>query len=133
MAHSALHFSLGMLIGSAVSLPPLFRAWFAGRKLARSFAVWILLSAALGILALAPGLLRRIGVPDAACDGWWMNLFVFYPALNKLLHGGTIYGVAAILACFTLQYALLLAALARRAGESRTPLTPTARHRGNPA
>ncbi|MDI6774234.1 MAG: hypothetical protein QME60_02400 [Verrucomicrobiota bacterium] len=116
MAHSAVHFSLGMLVGSAIALPSLLKAWRAGAKLAGRFRVWMLLSATLGVWAVVPGVLRCAGLSDPVCDGWWMNIFLFYPAINAASSGGVIWGTAAILAAFALQYGLLLAALARANG-----------------
>ena len=113
MAHSALHFSLGMSLGTLIAMPRLFRAWRASLKMSTPLARWFLLSFSLGTLAVLPGLLRRMGLPDSLCDGWWMNVCVFYPFLNKLKSGGDILGLAGISFLFAIQYGVLIATLVR--------------------
>jgi hypothetical protein len=76
---------------------------------------WLLASLILGLLATVPSLLRRAGLSDAACDNPWMNIFVFYPALNHLLHGGTVWGPAILALALGSQYLLLLAAINQQA------------------
>jgi len=118
MAHSAVHFSTGIILGTAIHIPRLISRWRKGEPLSRSFQNWLIVSYGIAAWAVLPGLLRRISVPDYLCDGWWMNVFLFYPLLNRLKSGGTIPGQIALILCFLLQYGLLLAAI-RRA--SRTP------------
>ena len=113
MAQSTLHFALGMIAGTAMSFPPLLRARLAGAKLSRHFTGWFLLAYGLGIYAIVPSLLRRAGVPDAVCDGWWMNLFLFHPLLDRLKDGGILLGEILVASGFILQYSLLLAAISR--------------------
>ena len=120
MAHSALHFSLGMAVASLFCLPSLLRAWRARARLAAPFLKWILLTWALGIYAVIPGILRRLGAAEAVCDGEWMNIFLFYPALNALIPRGTILGIFAIALAFSLQYFILVAAI-RRQSQSPPP------------
>ncbi|MFC1452492.1 hypothetical protein ACFLSJ_04010 [Verrucomicrobiota bacterium] len=126
MAHSTLHFSVGMIAGSAVAFHVLARAWRAGRGLARAFAAWLLVSYALGVFAVVPGLLRRLGVPDSICDGWWMNVFLFYPLINRVKPGAMTSGPIALAACFGAQYVILLAALRKlmRAKRDQDPSRP---------
>lgn len=114
MAHSALHFSLGMLLGTGVFLPRVVRLWKAGNNTARACARWLVGSAVLGVYAIAPSLLRRAGVSDSFCGGWWMNLFLFHPVVQKMKAGGEIFAQALIVFLFATQYVVLLAAIRRR-------------------
>lgn len=123
MAHSTLHFSVGIVAGSAFALPGLLRAWIAGLPIARRFARWLLLSWALGVYAVIPGILRRSGVPEHVCDGWWMNVFLFHPLVHWLRPGAQTSGPLVLGACFAVQYALLLASIASRRKRGGPALT----------
>ena len=94
-----------------VALPPLVRGWLRRDKLAARFRTWFLLSYGVGFYATIPGVLRWMGAPDAFCDGWWMNVFLFYPLINILKPGAMTSGPLALGACFAVQYALLLMAV----------------------
>ena len=111
MAHSTLHFSVGMIAGTVAAFPPLARAWLRGRRLARHFLRWFALSYVLGFIAVFPGILRRLGLPDAAVDSPWMNAFLLYPLINAAKPGAHTMGPLLLGACFALQYLLLLGAL----------------------
>jgi hypothetical protein len=110
VAHSAIHFALGVAAGTALSAPALSRAFARSRKLAMPVLRWLLFSYALGLWAVVPSLLRHAGIPESFCGGWWMNLFLFHPLLARY-HGGTVVASATLLACCAAQYALLLAAI----------------------
>ena len=94
MMHSTLHFSLGMVVGTALTYRPLLDAWHRQTT-------------------LAPHLLRRAGVAHDLCEAWFMNIFLLSSALNRLVQGGTIYGPFVMGTLITAQYALLLRALQR--------------------
>jgi len=113
MAHSTLHFSLGWLVGTAASAPAFCRAWMANYRLSPFFRRWFLRSYLIGIYAVIPGILRRMGVPDAICDGWWMNVFVLYPLVNRWKHGAVTLGPLVLGACLGAQYVILVAAVWR--------------------
>jgi len=113
VAHSALHFSFGMIVAAAFSLPPLLRRWRRNGTLARHFRSWLLFSYGLGIYATVPGILRRLGIPDAVCDGWWMNLFLLYPLINIVKPGAMTMGPLVLGFCFAAQYSLLFMAVRR--------------------
>jgi hypothetical protein len=113
MAHSTLHFAAGMAVGSAAALPPLLAAWRSGRRLAPPFARWFVVTYTAGAFAVIPGALRQLGVPDAVCDGPWMNVFFFYHWINALKPGGQTMGPLVLGAMLGVQYALLVAAVAR--------------------
>lgn len=132
MAHSTLHFSLGMVAGSALTLPALLAAWRRGRPLAMKFLRWLTLSWALGALAVVPGFLGRMGVPSHVCDAWWMNVFLFYPLLNALKKGGDTMGPIILSACFAGQYLLLLSALYARTRRRPPPSAQEQTNAENP-
>jgi hypothetical protein len=111
MAHSALHFSFGMAVGSVFTIPPLVKAWFGKARLSPHFARWFIVSYAAGVYATMPGILRRLGLPDATCDAWWMNVFLLYPWINEIKPGAETMGPLLLGACLGGQYLLLLVAL----------------------
>jgi len=113
MAHSAMHFVIGLAAGTAVLLPSVVKAARRNDRLAPAFAKWIAISWALGLLAIVPSLLRGLGVPAAVCSGWWMNLFLFHPLADRLKPGGMLVGELGVALLLTLQYVLLLLALQR--------------------
>jgi len=123
MAHSTLHFSLGWMAGTAFAAPALLRAWISGRRLSPHFRRWFLASYLSGIYAVTPGILRRIGVPDGICDGWWMNVFVLYPLVNAWKSGAVTMGPLVLGACLGIQYVALVAAV-RRALRGIRPACP---------
>ncbi len=118
MMHSTLHFSLGMLVGTVLTGRPLLQAWRRGAPLAASLRRWLIVAYGLGIFAIVPNLLRRAGVAHHLCEAWFMNIFLFSPALNRLIHGGTIIGPFVMGLLIVSQYATLLLAL-KRAYRSR--------------
>ena len=107
MAHSALHFSLGMAVGTAAAWRPMLRARRTGSRLSPVYGRWLLLCYGLGVYAIIPSLLRRLGVPESVCSAWWMNVFLLHPLLTRLKPGGDILGPAVLLLCIAAQYAWL--------------------------
>ncbi|MCE9614020.1 MAG: hypothetical protein K8T26_07055 [Lentisphaerae bacterium] len=112
MAHSTLHFAVGMALGTAVSLPPLIADWTRRRPLAPRFARWFVVSYATGTYAVIPAILRQLGVHDAICDGPWMNVFLLYPWMNAVKPGAVTSGPLALGALLGFQYLLLILAIA---------------------
>jgi len=113
MAQSTLHLSFGALLGTLISLPPLWRAWRGRLPVARAIARWCLLSWALGFHAVIPSIVRRLsGNPDIGSSPGW-NLFLFYPLLDRLPLPGILAGELAAAAVFGLQYAVILLAIRR--------------------
>jgi len=117
MMHSTAHYALGLLLAAAWQGPALRRAWREGRPLARLLGRHLLTAHALGLLAIAPNLLRRVGLSLEISEGPLMNVFLFAPLLNRVFHGGTIWGPAVLGLMLAAQYGLLLLAL-RRAGRA---------------
>lgn len=113
MAHSALHFSAGLLAGMTVFAPAVAVAFQRRRGLSRTVGRWIAVSWALGFFAIVPSLLHAAGAPPSFYGGWWMNLFFFHPLLNRLDRGGYLVGAALMGLCFAAQYVVLLAAIVR--------------------
>ena len=122
MAQSTLHFSFGMLIGTALALPRLRRAYQTGAAWAAPVRRWLLLSYGLGAYATLPSLLRAAGLPSELVTGWWSNLFLGYGIIEALLSGGIILGELAIAGIFSLQYLVILVGIWR----ARHPHTPAA-------
>ena len=76
-------------------------------------AVVILFVLGLGLLAVVPNILGYVGVPDAFCGGWWMNICVFHPVIDSLKSGGLLTGAVIVAGCAVFQYSLLLTAILR--------------------
>jgi hypothetical protein len=114
VADAAFHFAMGLVLGTLGLLPGLVRKFRCNTDRATDYARWLVIAYALGAFTLLPGLLRRMGWPPAFCEGWWMNLFLFHPLINRLRPGGMLIGEMLILGCFAFQYGFLLAALRRR-------------------
>jgi len=114
MSHAAIHVALGLIAGALLTLPRLARAWVRKRPLARACGRWLVLSYALGVYALIPSILGRLGVPPAVCQSEWMNLFLLHPWIRQMGPGGKAVGAAVIGTVFAAQYGLLLLLLAYR-------------------
>lgn len=111
MTHSAIHFSLGVVVTSTFFAPGILHALRRQQKLAPLLLRWLLASYAAGLWAVLPAILRHAGLPESVCGGWWMNLFLFHPLLSQLHLGGVIIGGACLAAVFALQYGTVLLAL----------------------
>ena len=113
MAQSTLHLSFGMLIGTLLSIRPLWLAWMQDRPVARPIARWCLLTLALGFFAVIPAMVRRLfHLPGIGTGAGW-NLFLFYPLLDRLELPSILAGELATAALFSLQYAVILLAIRR--------------------
>jgi hypothetical protein len=108
-----------MAVGSLFTVPPLLTAWLRKAPLASQFSRWFIASYAVGVYATIPGILRRLGAPDSLCDGWWMNVFLFYPWINEVKPGAETMGPLVLGACLGGQYLLLLCALTWRLSQNR--------------
>ena len=117
MAHTALHFSVGLTLGMAAALPAVLRALAPSapsEATGRACTRWVALPWTLAALAVIPNLCRYVGLPEAFCDGWWMNLCLFHPLIDRATHGGTLIGGLVLVAGLATQYGVLLAALAAK-------------------
>ena len=111
MAHAALHFAAGMAVGMILQAPPLRRAWSHGAALAPAVLRWLGISWGLGAWAIIPSLLRHAGLSETFCGGWWMNLFLLHPLVNRWGPHATIIGAVALIAGFVFQYTTILTAI----------------------
>ncbi|MFC1497828.1 hypothetical protein ACFLS1_05040 [Verrucomicrobiota bacterium] len=110
--HSSFHFALGLALGTLTFLPAILRRLLFEQRMAFLMRKWLWVSYALGIFAIIPNILRRIGTPEPVCTGWQMNIFLFHPLINNLKSGGMLIGLAVIIICFIIQYSFLTAAIA---------------------
>ncbi|MBL7077208.1 MAG: hypothetical protein ISS31_07040 [Kiritimatiellae bacterium] len=115
MMHSTLHFSLGMVVGTALTYRPLLDAWRRKAALAPHLRRWLIVAYGLGVYAIVPNLLRRAGVPHDLCEAWFMNIFLLSSALNRSIQGSALYGPFVMGILVTAQYAVLLRAIHRSA------------------
>ncbi|NQU41621.1 MAG: hypothetical protein HQ523_16880 [Lentisphaerae bacterium] len=113
MMHSTIHFSLGMLLGTALTYRPILAARRQGKRLAPLLRRWLIIAYALGVYAIIPNLLRRAGVPHDLCEAWLMNVFLFSPLLNRLMQGGTMPGQFLLSMLVASQYSALIWAVHR--------------------
>jgi len=111
MAHSVLHFAVGLAAGTALFAHRAVRRLRRGAPLAAPLGRALVLAYALGGWAIVPNLLRRLGVPESVCREPWMNVFFFHPALDRIKAGGVLIGELAVILCFAVQYTVLLAAI----------------------
>ena len=121
MANPAYHLFAGTATGALVTAPLLYRAWRNGKNVSRPFRKWLLLSYAVGLFAAVPNILSLAGLPDGFCSGWWMNLFLFHPLIDRFEKGGMLIGITGITALFSMQYLLLLTAIARASRFRKEP------------
>lgn len=111
MAHTVLHFSVGLAVGTAVPLAPVVRNLVRAERKAGLLRLWIGAAYAAGLFACVPNVLRSLGIPEQVCAGWWMNIFMLHPLIDALEDGGMLVGEILLAACFTLQYLVLLLTL----------------------
>ena len=115
MADRAIHFGVGITLGLLIALPRLYRDLKSGNMLAPAFARLLAISCGVGLLAVVPNVLHRMGCSSAFCSGWWMNIFVAHHLIGQLRPGGgALIGQVLIVLCFSSQYALMFAALLRQ-------------------
>lgn len=121
MAESVFHFAVGLAVGTAAFMPAMVRRIRTGERMSGFFTKWFAAAFGLAVLAIIPGILVRMGLPERFLTSWWMNIFVLFPALNSLKHGGFIVGTAITLGCGAVLYLSLLLAIAlgRRHGGTR--------------
>jgi len=108
MAHSTMHFAIGLVSGTAILLPSVLRGMTTGKKTSKDTGRMLAVSYALAFVAIIPNLLRHAGIPDSFCSGWWMNLFLFNPMLDKLKPGGLLIGELMILVLFVTHYSIII-------------------------
>ena len=113
MAHAAVHVSLGLAVGMALSASQTIRRFRGGGPMAPALGRSLLLCAALGVYAWIPGLSMHLGLSHAFCTGWWMNVFLLHPWVDRFRHGQEILGGAMLLGTLGALYLLLVACVWR--------------------
>ncbi len=120
MAQSTLHFSIGMLVGSLLGAPGLWRARHSAQRIAPRFARLFAYAYGLGLFAMLPSIFRRIGMAETALHAGWMNVFLFYPLIERIEAPTIVLGELLIGALFAMHYLLLLLAIRRFSTGSKT-------------
>lgn len=111
MAHSAMHFGIGLAAGTASGLPFLRAAM--KEETSRNSRIWLTISYLLGAIAVVPSFLGTIGIPESITSGWYMNVFLLHPLIDHLKSGGKLVGETLIVTCFLFQYFMMLVLLRR--------------------
>ena len=106
MAHSSMHFGLGLAAGAAASLPLLREA--LKNETALNSGQWLIASYAVGTAAVVPSFLSLLGVPESITSAWYMNIFLFHPLIDQLKSGGYLIGETLIVSCFLFQYVTMI-------------------------
>lgn len=113
MAQSTLHFSIGMLLASALTLKPVILALKQRIPASPSIARWCCASYALGLYATLPAIIRRLTQnPELGQSAWW-NLFIAYPLIGKLPLPSLALGELLMGILLAAQYATILLAIHR--------------------
>jgi hypothetical protein len=110
MADTIFHIAMGMAAGTAILLPSVYRGLKNGEDTANPIRNWLIAAYGLGAWAVLPGMLKRLGVSE----GWWMNLFLLHPLINRMKGGGVLVGEILVVFFFVLQYVTILVAIRRR-------------------
>ncbi|MDD4872813.1 MAG: hypothetical protein PHR77_19855 [Kiritimatiellae bacterium] len=118
MADSTLHFALGLAVGTCALIPSLIKKIRSEEKTSQAVNKLIITSYGLALFAITPNLLRHSGIPDFFCSGWWMNLFLFHPLLDKIKPGGALMGELLIVLFFVMHYSIILACLLKARSRS---------------
>lgn len=130
MAHANLHMAAGMVLGTAVTLYPVARAWVTRAPLARPVGRMLLAAYALGVWALVPNLVSAAGGPASLHHAFWSNIFLGHAAIDRRKDGGLLIGELVMVAVLFFQFTVLLLALRRtppaRAGSRSTGSSPPA-------
>ena len=113
MTHTAFHFAVGLTVGTLLALPRVMELWSSGDPLYGRIRQWILLSNALGILAVVPAVLVKIGLVSGPLHGWGWNIFLLYTFFETFWPNTTILGAAATTGLLGLQYIVTVAAVFR--------------------
>ncbi len=120
-AHITFHFALGMMLAAILAAPRLIGAWRRNKPMNTHLALWTVLSLALGVFAVFPSILHRLGAPESVLHATWANLFLLFPWINRTVSGGMIIGEFMIVANFAAQYIVILLAIFRARKQPRLP------------
>lgn len=114
MADLMFHFGCGIAAGTVAGLPAVLRHARPPARVSTIAAAWLLSAWAVGLWAIAPSLLRAIGLPSAISAAPCMNIFFFHPLLDRLENGGMLKGEMLTSGAFLLQYLTLVWLIALR-------------------
>jgi hypothetical protein len=114
MAHANLHMAAGMLLGTAVTIIPVARAYLSRAPLSRPVGRMLVAAYALGIWALVPNLVSAAGGPASIHHSPLSNIFILHALIDRTKDGGLLIGEALMVALLAFQYGVLLLALHRR-------------------
>jgi hypothetical protein len=106
MAHSAMHFGLGLAIGASAGLPLIRDA--IKKNTSRNTRKWLLVSYVTGAIAVFPSFLGLLGVPESVTSAWFMNIFLFSPLIDRMKSGGKLIAETLIVSSFLFQYSILM-------------------------
>lgn len=110
-AHITLHFGLGMWVAMLCTASVLKARWTEGSPLSLLLGRWLALAYLVGVFAAAPNIMYWIGIPETVCSGWWMNVFLLHPLIDRIKPGGMLIGQLLLAGAYLVQYPVLLAAL----------------------
>ncbi len=113
MAHANLHLAAGLLVGGAVTIAPVARAWFRDLPIAVPILRSVIASFALATWSIVPNLLTTLGAPASTHTSWWSNLFLGHAAIDRRTESGLLIGELVIAAYLTSVYLLVLLAIRR--------------------
>jgi hypothetical protein len=113
VAHANLHMAAGMVVGTAVTLIPVARAWLGRAPLARPVGRMLVAAYALGVWALVPNLVSAAGGPASIHHHPASNVFLLHALIDHRKDGGLLIGELVMVAVLVFQFTLLVAAIAR--------------------
>ena len=133
MAHINFHLAEGLAFGTALTIVPVVRAWFADRPLAGPVGRMALAGFGFAIFAAFPALLVRLGASPRLHQAAWTNVFLGHAAIARRFHGGLLIGEVLIAAWLVGFYLLMLLAInrAKRRG-TRAAGTPAGSRTARP-
>ena len=113
MLHFIIHFTSGLVLATLLYTPFIVRRIILGENTAKLIKQMIIRSYLLGIFAMAPNILKILGVPPAVYTHPLMNIFLLHPLMESSLkvHGGILIGEVLFVCSSAAQYFLILFAL----------------------
>lgn len=111
MAHPIFHFSIILLLSMLIQGPWLFNKINDNTNVSDAITRFLIISYGFAVFSIIPNILGHLGAPDPFWTGWWMNIFIFHHIIDRIKNGGLLIGELLYLACFGVQYAILLITL----------------------
>ncbi len=116
MAQSTVHVAVGVAAGTLLALPAVWRAWRQRGRLARPIGRGLILAYGLGLFAVLPAILQRLGAGGAWTGAWWATIFIGFPLLRRLGLPSIVLGELLLALLFGLHYGVILLAIRRTGG-----------------